>query len=199
MGLLDLFKKQPEPQTPSEVLDALVSAYTRRKWKRISALCECHEQTIRENFSKWTTVPESIRHDRQRVDAYVHTLITVGQAFESAGIPELLQSMIGDEQSNPMLTWNDDLERAQTLINSNEFEDAIDLLTERLRIHEGHTGTGMEHFVPRTHGMLGIAHFRAGDTATARKHTETALAICRTIGDTDGVTTYTNNLEQMVS
>ncbi|MBD3672658.1 MAG: tetratricopeptide repeat protein [Planctomycetaceae bacterium] len=199
MGFLDRFKRQPEPQTPEEVLEALVTAYTRQKWKRISSLCERHEQTILDNFTSWQTVPESIRKNRRRTDAYVHTLITVGQAFENAGFPELLQSMIGDEQSNPMLTWGDDLDKAQAFIDADDFQAAIELLTERLKIHEGHSGSGMDHFVPRTHGMIGIAYFHAGDLDAAQHHTKKALSICKELGDTDGIATYTNNLQQMVS
>jgi len=198
MGLLEFFRREPEPETPDQVRDALISAFRRKKRKRLSALCEAHELTIREHFPDWTTVPKEVRSDPAKTESYVHTLITVAEAFKNAGIPELMQGLMGDEESNPLLTWGDDLAEAQKLIDADEYIHAIELLTERLKKHEGHDGPGMEFFLPRTHGMIGIAHFHLKKLAKARYHTDLALKICEENGDADGIATYQENLQQMM-
>lgn len=199
MGWLDFFKRRDsEPRTPADVWAALQRAFCRQDWKRVSALCEAHETTIRQNFVEWRQAPASIRNNRRKADLYVQTLIAVAEAFQNAGIPELLELLQGNDTSNPLLTWDTDLQRAQSLIDEGSYDTAIELLLARLKRHEGHTGTGMDFYEPRTCGMLGIAYHHAGQQKLAVEYTTKALDICLRTNDQVGITTYQTNLQQML-
>jgi hypothetical protein len=50
------------------------------------------------------------------------------------------------------------------------------LFTDCLNKYGEFKGPGADHFLPRTHGLLGIAYFHAGDLVKAREHTQAAAA-----------------------
>ena len=61
MGLFDFFKRQPLP--PTNLHAALLQAADRQDWQTLAALCEQHQQKIRESFPVWKQVPEPVRKD----------------------------------------------------------------------------------------------------------------------------------------
>ena len=185
------------PDTPAAVWAALRSAAARGDGRRLAALCGAHRDVIGDHFAAWRVVPEADRGDRARAEAYVHALMTVAGYFERSGDPSLMRALVGTPEENPLLTWPDDLDKAERWLADGDAGAAVGLLERRLKTHEHHTGTGVDRFRPVTHGLLGKAYHALGDAPAAVNHTETALRLCRETGDADGVRVYTENLRRL--
>lgn len=200
MGWFDFFKRRvpDDPQTPADVWAALQQAFERGELKRVSALLEVHEQTVRQHFDAWRQVPSAIRHNRPKVELYTQTLVAIAEAFQRAGIPDLMELLVGNESNNALLTWDSDLQQAHMMIDQGSYDTAITLLHARLNRHARHTGSGMDFYLPRTYGMLGIAYHHAGRPKLAIEYTTKALDICLQTNDQVGITTYQTNLQQML-
>ncbi len=177
----------------------LQDALRNQQYDRASALCETHEATIQSHFTQWSHVPEEIRGDSLKFDQYMRSLLAVAEAFQNAGIPDLMDSLRGDGNSNPLMAWDTDLRRAQKLLKEGSIEEAIELLLARLQQHAKHSGSGKDVLEPRTYGMLGIAYHLAGESPLAIENTTKALEISQRHNDQTGIATYQANLEQMIA
>jgi hypothetical protein len=196
MGLLDFFKRKPS-LPPSDLREALISAVEKQDHETLSRLCKQFQQAILAEFPNWRTVPAEIRSDPIARDRYCQGLIAVASFFEQAGDPSLIALMIGDQATNPILEWERDLTSAQSLIDGGEPQRAVDSLLATLDRTKGLRGSGVNHNLPRTFGMLGVAFFRAGNTAKAVEFTQKAKMLCEELGDQEGIRVYTENLQQM--
>lgn len=56
------------------------------------------------------------------------------------------------------------------------------------------SGTGVDTYLPITHGYLGECHFHAGAPDLAIPHFEQALALCEKSGDAEGIAAYLGSL-----
>jgi len=195
MGLFDSFKRRPT--SGDDLRETLFQAAERRDWQALADLCRQHQQEIRDSFPGWRTLPEALRSDPVGQNRYAQGLLAVAQLFEQAGDRSLISSLIGDESDNPLLAWERDLTAAQSLIGSGRPRQAVELLESTLARNAGLLGSGVDSYLPRTHGLLGIAWFRAGDTAKGVEFTEKARSRCEELGDAEGFTVYTTNLRQM--
>lgn len=195
MGLFDFFKRKPA--APLDLPEALIDAVARRDSKALGALCEEHRDEIRRSFPTWRKVPDSVRSDPTALDRYCNGLIAVAQAFQQAGDPSLMALFLGNEADNPMLGWERDLKTAQSHIDNQRPGEAVELLRSVLDRTLGIKGTGVDHYPPRTYGMLGVAYFRAGDAARAVECTEKARTLCEQSGDQEGVAVYKANLQHI--
>ncbi|GAA0531174.1 hypothetical protein GCM10011581_27960 [Saccharopolyspora subtropica] len=81
---------------------------------------------------------------------------------------------------------------AQHLSDTGRHQASNDVL-DRLRgeLDGDHAGA---RYLGKVHGLIGLNHFRLGDLAAARRHTERAIAECRRRADPVGVRIYTANL-----
>jgi hypothetical protein len=198
MGFFDFFKRRRPPAPGAgNLLDQLIDAADRKDFAALGRLCEQNERAILEAFPAWQTVPREIRDDPIARDRYVNGLVTIAQAFEHAGNPSLIARLTGDEDNNPLLAWERDLASAQAMIDRGQAEDAVRLLNAVLERTKEYRGTGVNHFLPRTFGMLGIALYHTGDVAQAITLTRRAKILCEEFGDDDGVRVYSENLRHM--
>lgn len=195
MGLFDLFKSRPAAAT--DLRSALIAAVAREDWQGLAKLCEERQDEIRAGFPGWRTVPEDVRRDPEAQGRYAKALIAVAQLFEQAGDGSLLAVLTGDSADNPIAVWQRDLRAAQALLDQGQFREAASLLQSSLKKSERLQGDAAEHYLPRLHGMLGVALFRAGDKAGGVASTRRAKELCEQAGDTEGVAVYAGNLHQM--
>ncbi len=195
MGFFDFFKRQPN--TPPDLREALIQAAEREDWQTLTALCQQNQQEIRESFPLWRQVPEPIRNDPSARNRYCQGLVTVAQWFEQAGDRSLIASFLGNEADNPIVVWEQDLAAAQSLIDNGQPGEAIELLRSALAKTAELRGSGVDHYLPRTYGMLGVAHFHAGDRARAVEWTQKAKALCEELGDEEGVAVYAGTLQHV--
>src|SRR5207249_3707355 len=55
-------------------------------------------------------------------------------------------------------------------------------------------GTGVERYLPITHGYLAESYFHTGAAEQALPHLEQALALCERSGDREGIVAYLGSL-----
>ena len=93
---------------------------------------------------------------------YCEALIAVASIFDKSGDSSLIALLAGNNSDNPIVRWGRDLKKAQSLIDNNKLTDAIILLNDVLLYTDKLTGSGVDEYLPKTFGCLGVAHFRAG-------------------------------------
>src|SRR5689334_20484434 len=100
MAIFDFLKRRPIP--PDDLRAELVAAVAREDWDSLTALCDRHQDAIREAFPAWKTVPLEVRRDPEAQARYARTLITVAQLFEQAGDGSLIAMLMGNQADNPI-------------------------------------------------------------------------------------------------
>ena len=176
---------------------SLIQAADRHDSQTLAALCQQHQQEIRESFPLWRQVPERIRNDRVAMNRYCQGLAAVAQLFEQAGDQSLIALFLGNGADNPIMAWERDLAAAQSLIDNGRPGEAIELLQSALAKNAELRGSGVDRYLPRTYGMLGVAYFRTGDRDKAVEFTEKAKVLCEQLGDEEGVAVYAGNLQHV--
>jgi tetratricopeptide (TPR) repeat protein len=197
MGLFgSLFGKSEKPITdPDRLRDELFATARAGDAARLERLARANQAAILEHFAVWHRVPEAIRSDSGAIQGYVHGLIAIAQVFaERLGRPELMAALSGPQQSNPLTKWQDALRRSRELMDDLRYPEARSLLTDALIDSRGLTGSGVDMYLPITHGFLAEAHFHAGSADQAVPHLEQALALCERSGDAEGVAAYLGSL-----
>lgn len=191
-------KKNAEPD--SETLrDALFTAIGQGDGHQFAALCNQYAPLIVQYFDGWKKVPQNIRGDREAVDLWGHCLITIAGAFESAGHPQLLASLMGPPGDNPITRWVREFTRASHLSETGQYQESNAALLKILDEMQGSLGSAIDDSRPKVYGLLGTNFFRMDDPGQARKYTELALRDCERTGDQEGVSIYTENLATLLA
>jgi tetratricopeptide (TPR) repeat protein len=198
MGLFDsLFRRSRAAATPEEVRARLFDAVAADDAPALARLCAAHEALVLASFPTWKRVPEAFRTP-DKLAWYGPGLIAVAQHFaEQRGRPELLESMIGAPEDNPLLQWQRTLVEVNPLMTQRRYAEAMTRLEAALEAARGLNGTGADSYLPVTCGRLGECLFQSGDAEAARTPTEQALALCVSSGDDDGIIAYLGNLYEL--
>src|SRR5579883_641650 len=191
-----LFGKGDSPITdPDRLRDELFSAARAGDTNRLERLARINQAAILEHFRSWQRVPESVRANPAAIQGYVHCMVAIAQAFaEKLGRPDLMAALSGPPQSNPLVKWQAALRQARELMESLRYAEARTTLTDALIDSRGLSGTGVDTYLPITHGCIGECHFYAGAADQAVPHFEQALALCERTGDTEGIAAYLGSL-----
>jgi len=197
MKLSNFFKRRLSSPSGEDLRATLISAVQRQDWQVLARLCEQNQQAIRDSFPTWQRVPEEIRNDPMARDRYCEGLMGVALLFERAGDQSLIALMTGDETNNPAPGWERDLSAAQSLIDNGKAGQAAELLQTALARAQELSGPGVNHYLARTFGMLGVALYKTGDTPKAVDLTTKARVMCEQLGDEEGVRAYAGNLQHM--
>ncbi len=199
MAIMDWFRKT-EKADDSETLRAMLfNAILQGDEDKFIALCNQHGQSIFEHFDDWRRSAETIQQNPEEMDAWGHCLITIAKAFESAGHPQLLASLIGDAEDNPTTRWANASANAQSLSDIGRYEESNAALLEVLDEMRKSIGSAINQFRPKVYGLLGTNYFRMEDFAKARQYTELALVDCERTSDREGVAVYTENLAVLLA
>jgi tetratricopeptide (TPR) repeat protein len=129
------------------------------------------------------------------MNAWVHCLITIAKAFESAGHPQLL----GDAENNPIDRWTSTFAKAHSLSDTGRYKKSNAALLEIIDEMGGCVGSAIDTLRPKIYGLLGTNHFRTGEFVKAREYTELALADSERTNDRQGVAVYTENLATLLA
>ncbi|MBB5872749.1 hypothetical protein F4553_006183 [Allocatelliglobosispora scoriae] len=174
--------------------DMLINLYAMGARDQFVQLLEPQLETVDRAFRTWARVPEQIRDDQQAVNAWVQALSTIAQVMDQAGYPGPMAVLTGGS-ANPIEQWHRAYAEAQRLAAIGEFAAGTDLLTGVLAEMSQVSGTAVDDFAPKVHGLLGSNALHTGDYAVAVAHTEFALRMCAAIGDGEGVAIYSVNLD----
>lgn len=199
MRLSDFFKRRSWPPSGDDLREALISAVEKQDRQALLSLCEQNQQAIRDSFPSWRRVPEEIRNDPMARDRYCQGLMGAASLFERAGDGSLIALMTGDEANNPCLAWERDLSAGKSLIDNGEAGQAVELLQAVLSRAQELSGPGVDHYLARTFGMLGVALYKTGHTPKAAELTHKARVMCEQLGDEEGVRVYSGNLQHMAA
>jgi tetratricopeptide (TPR) repeat protein len=199
MGLFDFLKgsRATEAPGPDELRSLLFDAAAKSPG-RLAKLCRAHSGAIVEAFPSWQKLPEEVRADPAATQRYMHGLIGVAQTFAQVlGRPELMQRLMGPPESNPLVRWQQELAKAQALVDEGNCREAAGRLSDLLIDVQGMTGSGPDKYLPITYGHLGNAYFQGGEAGRAVAPLEKALELCRRNGDAEGVAAYLGGLYEV--
>jgi tetratricopeptide (TPR) repeat protein len=197
VGLFDsLFGKGDAPITdPDRLRDELFAAARAGDSRRLERLARTNRAAVLEHFRSWQRVPDAVRADPNAIQNYIHCMVTVAQVFaEKLGHPELMAALSGPPQSNPLVKWQTALRQARELMDALRYAEARTLLTDALIDSRGMSGTGVDRYLPITHGHIAECHFHAGAADQAVPHLEQALGLCERSGDAEGIVAYLGSL-----
>lgn len=197
MGLLDRLFGKPEPPIADadRLRQELFAAARVGDRRRLERLARANEAAVLAQFPAWQKVPEDVRADPAAVGPYVESMIAVAELFaQRLGRPELMAALTGPPGENPLVRWQETLQRARELMNDLRYDEARPLLSDALIDARGQSGTGVDRYLPITHGYLGEAYFESGRAADAIPHLQHALAACERTGDAEGIAVYLNSL-----
>ncbi len=145
----------------------------------------------------WTTVPAPIRGDSQAVNRYANRVFQVARLLNAKGHHELLRTIEGDRDSNPVYRWREAMARSEALADAGRYADSAEILSSLLAELDQLSGSGVEEMRPKVFGALGVVWLQAGDLAQAVHWTQQALRACLANEDSNGIATYRENLQAM--
>ena len=199
MGFFDrLFRRSSgKPLASDELRRRLFDAVAAGDEAALAALCAAHEEAVLAGFPEWKRVPEAFRTP-EKLAWYGPGLIAVAEHFaEQRGRPELLESMMGTPEDNPLLRWQRALEEAGALMDELRYEEAAERLREAIAQAEGLQGSGVDRYLPITSLRLGECLLQLGDADGARAVSERALERCERTGDAEGIAACLGNLYEI--
>ena len=194
MGIVDWVRRRHESPASEDLLGQLIDGFRREDYKRLIVIINEHSAAIRAQFPSWTTVPADIQNDPARVQEYVNILVAIARVFEKNGDRSLIDRLMKPDRSNPIIRWQQDLERARALTEAGGSVEAIPILRAIVEDMRSISGTAVDQLLPRALGSLGIAFVKTGQKMKAIEVTREALELCRKVGDDEGVRAYAANL-----
>jgi tetratricopeptide (TPR) repeat protein len=199
LGLFDFFKSKKTTAYPGDLREALFAAIQASNWPQLADLCEKHHDEIVREFSEWKkTRPPVVRDDVAALKHFVNCMATLAEFFTRVrGEPELLQQLIGPDESNLFTQWPKKLQQAEAWAQELRFEDAITLLRDLLnevRPLRDVRGDFVELNMSLTMAQLGLSYFQTGRADMAIEPLGQALDYCQRHGDVQGSAGYLNTL-----
>lgn len=178
-----------EPEAPpSELRLSLFAAVDSGDRDELFRLCQTHRAEVLDAFPTWRRVPADARADPRELKRYASGLLGVAACFaERLGEPQLLEALTGADApgSNPLVEWEQALAEASVRAHRLDYAAAIELLVDTLIDTRDLRGSGVDHYLPRTYGLLGDCYFQAGRAEEAIQPTLRALELSERGGDAD--------------
>ncbi|HEY5934711.1 MAG TPA: hypothetical protein VIU61_08750 [Kofleriaceae bacterium] len=182
----------------SSLRDLVFDAVASGDLAHVEALCREHRDAIVDEFPRWQSVPPEVRGVPQAMQRYATGLITTARMFaERLGSPVLLAKLQGNPEDNPLMRWENELDRARNEMHGLRYPEAtqrLEVLLEQTRTLEG---TGPERLRPLTLGFLADCYFQQRGPERSVPLLEEALARSRALADRDGVIAYLGNLYEV--
>lgn len=194
VGLSNWFARR---SPPLDLRGSLIAAVAAKDLRAVARLFKDHRDELRASFDDWSTVPIEMKADEAALAQYGEMLITVARLFEQGGDAAPMAALRGDPMQHPIEDWNRDIAAAQAAVEEGRHAEAATRLSALLDSMGALRGSAVDFYRPRVLGKLGIAFYQAGNPERARQLTREARDFCQRIGDEDGVTAYTANLEMM--
>jgi hypothetical protein len=177
-----------------ELRDALFNAVAESNAIALNDLLRKHLRRVIGLFPTWTTLPTSVRSDPVRTKWWAEGLIGIASEAAALGDPSLMARLQDPPGGNDLIAWQEAFLAAEADAAGGKLSSAIRRLDVILEKSAGMTGTGVDHILPRTYGLLGTLNYRAGNQREAREFTLKAKEYCERIGDHEGAEIYRKNL-----
>lgn len=194
-------EREPESAAPlNELRLSLFAAVDAGDRDELYRLCRAHQAEVKDSFPAWRRVPAEARADPGELKRYASGLLGVAACFaERLGEPQLLEALTGADApgSNPLIEWEQALTEASLLANRLDYAGAIELLVDTLIDTRDLRGSGVDHYLPRTYGLLGDCYFQAGRAEDAIQPTLRALEVSERSGDADARQAFTARLYEV--
>ena len=187
-----------EIRDTDELRNMLFAALSCEDAQGFAKLCRSNQDTIIANFPTWQVVPAVTQESPILLRQYANGLITLARFFaEELCRPELLDRLVGNQDTNPLSKCERDLARAEHLQDELRFADSAKALEEILSEIQGLRGPDAEHFLAPTYGRLSRSYLQSGEATKALPAAETALRLCRQINDQEGIPIYLRGLYEI--
>ena len=161
---------------------------------KFADLCNRYASLIIRYFNDWRRVPQDIRQDPEEVNKWESGLIAIANTFMSAGHQELVASLEGTNEANPIIPMESSMCLSTVLSERGRYKESNEASVEILKTMEGCVGSAKDELRPKIYGLIGTNFFRINDLSKAREYTEIALFECKRTGDRQGIAIYTENL-----
>lgn len=184
------YKKRPD-LLRKDLFDALEI----KDNKTFAYLCRKHEKQIIQNFKMWLTIPEPITNDTDAVKRYGMKLLHIAKHFENKGNKTLVELLMKKDNRNPFIRWNEAHSKVDKLIDNQKNNEAVQILLPLLHEMQSKKGIGIERYISKTVGMMGICYFNMKKHQRAIVSSERAFELCMRHNDIDGALIYASNLE----
>ncbi len=187
--------KRKYKKNPDLLRKALFDALEIKDNKAFAHLCKKHEKRILQNFKLWLTIPEAITNNTDAVKYYGMKLLHIARHFEDKGNKTLVELLMKNDNRNPFIRWNEAHSRVDELIDNQKNNEAVQILQTLLNDMQSKKGIGIERYISKTIGMLGICYFNMKKHHRAISSSEKAFELCMRSNDIDGALIYAANLE----
>ena len=189
------FNLPRKPLTDEELRDALFNAAARSSRLKLEALLASHVDRVIQLFPTWTTLPASVGADPARTKWWAEGMIGVAAAAAQLGEGSLMASLLGRPEENTIMVWQEAFLAAEADAARGDYNAAIRKLEGALeKAKDLIAGSGVDHLLPKTYGLLGAVNYKAGNRDQAREFTLKAKVYCERIGDREGAEIYARNL-----
>lgn len=197
MGLLDWLRGAPSIDDDTLRRQLFEAAATGND-KELARLARAYEHQVLDAFATWKKIPQDVRDDMGQVTRYAHGLTVVARYFaEELSQPDLIVSMQGSKDENPLLSWQKVLDEAQKLMNEGQFQEASEKLAKIVLAVKGLRGSGVDQYLPVTFGMLGESQFQLGNADRAVAPITDAVALCEQLHEREGLLASLSNLYEI--
>lgn len=180
---------------PTALWTALSTAVHSGDTRHFEALCRDNQETILEHFAEWRVVPENLRSDPTQTEHYVKPLVAIAQHFaQQLGRPELMQLLVGNQESNPAIQWQQQFNQAHQLMGQLRYAEAAESFARLLGSAQTLGGPDAGRWLSLANGFLGESLFQSGRPDQAVAYFETALALCQERAEQEGIIAHLGNL-----
>lgn len=178
-----------------DVLSQLQRAVARGDADALATLCNRHIDAILQAFPSWMIIPETLRGDHDRVEAYGTTLLEIANFFaRTLGDPSLLRALNASSPQKPD-EWSNKLAVIDAARQAGELTAALAKAEELIStLRTVGSGPTFDVRLAAVRGRQGEINLQLGDKAQARFCLEAALRAARRAGQVDAVLQY---LEQL--
>jgi tetratricopeptide (TPR) repeat protein len=188
-------RKQSEPPSPEGIREQLIQAAASGSRKRLLKVCLQYRKQVAANVDLLSRAPVGMQTDPASLERYIQCLGTVAQCLANeCGAPELWNKLCGTPEDNPLLQWDQWYEELPERTNRLEHDALIAEahgFIARVKTLQGHGARQHEVIL---NGRLGELLFHSGRVDEAEQHFQTALNLCREMGDREGEQVYLANL-----
>jgi tetratricopeptide (TPR) repeat protein len=192
---LGFFSFRREKLADDELRDKLFEAVAASDTHAVKNLASRHLERVIALFPTWKRLPPAVRSDPFQAKFWAEGVIGVASAVAALGDGSLMAKLQGRPEENILVSWQNAFAAAQAKANAGNYSSAIRVLEQALEDTKGLSGTGVDHLLPKTYGLLGTSYYRAGNKEKARGFTSKAREYCARIGDDEGIEIYTRNLD----
>ncbi|MCB1692219.1 MAG: tetratricopeptide repeat protein [Pseudomonadales bacterium] len=183
------------PLEAEELRRQLVDVATTKSAAHLRRFCKAYQDQIARHAQALRKLPEPVLTDEQEANRFMQGLSMAADCLQNhLGDGRLWNVLVGDPEQNPITRWQSFIDEIPGRMEQLEHDELIAEIgpfldeTQRLR---GHGARQYEAFL---RGRLGDVLFHSGNVQEAKASMESALELCREIGDRDGVRVYLNNL-----